>query len=100
MQLQHHIGNSWTPPASGERIPVIDPSNGQVIGELARGDERDVDSAVAAARSAIGEEFSGPWGSLTAAQRGRCTLRYLPSRVVRRRRRTAVPRQGCDRVGQ
>jgi aldehyde dehydrogenase (NAD+) len=76
MQLQHYIGNAWVAPANGERIPVIDPSNGQTVGELARGNRDDVDAAVAAARCAVGEEFSGPWGAMTAAQRGRLLNRF------------------------
>jgi len=76
MRLQHYIGNAWVGPSNGETIPVIDPSNGQTLGELARGNQDDVNAAVAAARAAIGDEFSGPWGCTTAAQRGRLLYRF------------------------
>jgi len=76
MQKNHFFSNTWMAPSSGESIPVIDPSNGATIGELARGSRQDVDAAVAAAREAIGESFDGPWGVLTAVQRGRLLHRF------------------------
>jgi len=50
---------------------VVDPSNGESFGSLARGTAPDIDLAVAAARAALGESFDGPWGRLSAAARGR-----------------------------
>ncbi len=70
------INNAWTPAAGGAEIPVLDPSDGQPFAQLARGDAADVDRAVAAARAAL----DGPWGRLTAAERGRLLLRL--SRLV------------------
>lgn len=64
---QHFINNRWVAPASGESIPVINPSNGQTFDHLARGNAQDIDDAVRAARAA----FDGPWGRLTATERGR-----------------------------
>jgi len=64
---QHFINNRWVAPASGEFIPVINPSNGQTFDNLARGNAQDIDVAVRAARAA----FDGPWGRLTATERGR-----------------------------
>jgi len=71
---QHYIDNTWQPAAGGGAISVIDPSTGDTFGELARGTEADIAKAVAAARAAIGESFDGPWGSLSAARRGRLML--------------------------
>jgi aldehyde dehydrogenase (NAD+) len=76
MKKQHYIANAWVEPRNGETIPVIDPSNGENIGEIARGGEQDVAAAVAAARGAIGDTFDGPWGRLTATQRGRLLYRF------------------------
>jgi aldehyde dehydrogenase (NAD+) len=76
MRMQHYIANSWAAPSGGEFIPVIDPSNGQSIGEIARGNKDDVGAAMAAARAAIGECFDGPWGGLSAAQRGRLLYQF------------------------
>src|SRR6218665_2008508 len=67
-RMQHHfIANRHVAPASGESIPVVDPSDGQVFDEIARGNAADIDAAVAAARSA----YEGAWGQLSAAERGR-----------------------------
>ena len=63
----HFIDGQWVPAASGETLPVIDPATGEAFDSLARGDARDIDRAVAAARAAL----SGPWSRLTATERGR-----------------------------
>jgi aldehyde dehydrogenase (NAD+) len=54
-------------PASGGTIPVVNPSDGRPFAEIGRGTADDVDAAVGAARAA----FAGPWGRLTATERGR-----------------------------
>jgi len=64
---QHFIANRWVAPASGESIPVIDPSTGETFDALARGNSADIDDAVNAARTA----YEGDWGRLTATERGR-----------------------------
>lgn len=46
------------PAASGETIPVLNPSDGKVFEAIARSGEADVDRAVVAARQA----FEGEWG--------------------------------------
>lgn len=68
---QHFINGQWAAAASGRTLPVIDPSTGETFDTLARGDAADVDRAVAAARAAL----SGPWGALTATERGRVLSR-------------------------
>lgn len=60
------IGGEWLS-SNGGTLPVEDPSTGQTIGELEAASHGDVDHAVAAARSALG----GPWGKMSAAERGR-----------------------------
>ena len=47
------INNRWEEPATGETIPVIDPSTGEVFTQIARGTAPDVDRAIAAARAAF-----------------------------------------------
>ncbi|MDO8776373.1 MAG: aldehyde dehydrogenase family protein [Burkholderiaceae bacterium] len=64
---QHFINNRWVSPASGESIPVVDPSDGQVFETIARGNTADIDQAVSAARAA----YEGDWGRLSAMERGR-----------------------------
>jgi aldehyde dehydrogenase (NAD+) len=64
---KHLINGEWVASASGQTLPVIDPSTGEAFDEIARGGAADVDRAVAAARAAL----AGPWGRMTAAERGR-----------------------------
>ena len=61
------IDGRWVKAQSGERLAVEDPSRGVEIGEIARGRPADIDAAVEAAERAL----RGPWGRLTAAERGR-----------------------------
>ncbi|WP_372825551.1 aldehyde dehydrogenase family protein [Polaromonas sp.] len=68
---QHFINGQWVPASSGQTLPVIDPSTGEVFETLARGNAADIDQAVAAARAAL----SGPWSKLTATERGRILMK-------------------------
>ena len=68
---QHFIAGEWTPGASGETLPVLDPSTGEVFDQLQRGNAADIDRAVAAARVAL----EGDWSRLTAVERGRVLSR-------------------------
>ena len=67
----HYIANQHVAPASGEDIPVIDPSTGLQFDAIARGNAADIDRAVVAAR----EAYDGVWGRLTATERGRLMQR-------------------------
>jgi aldehyde dehydrogenase (NAD+) len=53
------INNEWVSARSGETFDCINPSTGQVIAQVARGGEADIDDAVAAARAA----FTGEWSA-------------------------------------
>ncbi|MEM9434682.1 MAG: aldehyde dehydrogenase family protein [Pseudomonadota bacterium] len=65
------IGGAWNLPASERSLPLLNPSDGSVLCEIARGDDEDIQRAVAAARSAL----AGAWGKSTAAERGRVLAR-------------------------
>ncbi|WP_306044936.1 aldehyde dehydrogenase family protein [Nioella sp. MMSF_3534] len=65
------IGGRWFLPASGETLPLENPSTGEEIGRIARGNAVDIDNAVSAAE----EVLAGEWGALTAAERGRILMR-------------------------
>ena len=43
---KHFIGNAWVVPASGETLPMIDPSDGLPFAAIAAGTGPDVDLAV------------------------------------------------------
>ena len=83
MKPQHFIDNAWAAPSSGETIPVVDPSTGEVFAEIARGSEADIDAAVKAAQAALGDTFDGPWGRLSATHRGRLMMK-LANAVLER----------------
>jgi len=61
------IGGKWLPAASGEFLPIEDPSTGRQIGQIARGGATDIDRAVEAAEAAR----QGEWATMSAAERGR-----------------------------
>ncbi|WP_192964619.1 aldehyde dehydrogenase family protein [Phycobacter azelaicus] len=65
------IGDSWKPSASGATLPLINPSTGAEICQIARGGEEDIDAAVKAAETAL----DGEWGSMSALERGRILTR-------------------------
>ena len=70
---------------SGRTYTSTDPYTGQPWAQVPDADARDVDAAVAAARAALG----GPWGKLTATQRGKL-LHRLGELIARDAKRLAV----------
>jgi aldehyde dehydrogenase (NAD+) len=70
MQL-NFIANASVPSSSGQTIPVIDPSDGQVFDTLQRSNADDIDRAVGAAR----QVFDTTWSKLSAPERGRLLMR-------------------------
>ncbi|MGE0442873.1 MAG: aldehyde dehydrogenase family protein, partial [Gemmatimonadales bacterium] len=66
---QTFIAGRWE--SAADTIPVEDPSTGREIARIARGQQEDIDRAVAAANDAR----RGAYGRLTAAERGRILLR-------------------------
>src|SRR5262245_47466645 len=61
------IGGAWHPPLSGETYETINPATEEPSAKVAKGDERDIDFAVAAARKAFD---TGPWPRMSAHERG------------------------------
>src|SRR6267154_2575203 len=61
------IGGDWREAQSGKRFQTINPATGDTLLEVAEGDAADVDLAVQAARQAL----NGPWGKMSASERGR-----------------------------
>jgi phenylacetaldehyde dehydrogenase len=60
------IGGRWTPSVDGRRLPVVDPSTGGEVTDVAAAGETDVDAAVGAGRTAFDE---GTWSLMTPAAR-------------------------------
>ena len=73
------INNEWRLSSSGKTMAVINPATEEVIAEVAAADAADVDAAVTAARAAL----DGPWGKLSARERGRLVSK-LADRLLER----------------
>ncbi len=64
------IDGKWREAAAGS-IAVINPSDGETFTQIARGQHRDIDAAVRAARAAM----DGAWGRMPAVERGRLLMK-------------------------
>jgi aldehyde dehydrogenase (NAD+) len=65
------IGGRWIAADDERSLPVVAPADGQEFDRIARGGAAEVDAAVRAARSAL----DGPWGRMTATERGRLLIK-------------------------
>ncbi len=70
-QTKMYVNGEWVWPVHYRQLPLEDPSTGDQIGTIARGEAQDIDAAVAAAQGAL----DGDWGRMTAAERGRILTR-------------------------
>lgn len=66
------IGGDWVDALSGQNFPVVNPTTGATICQVAEAGPADVDRAVKAARKALD---AGPWAKMDAADRGRLLYR-------------------------
>jgi aldehyde dehydrogenase (NAD+) len=69
-RYQHWIHGDWAPPDAGAWFVTEDPSTGQPLAELPRGNAVDVDRAVASARAAC-----PAWGAQDGVERSRLLAR-------------------------
>eukprot|EP01112_Ceratiomyxa_fruticulosa_P019028 TRINITY_DN6161_c0_g1_i1.p1 TRINITY_DN6161_c0_g1~~TRINITY_DN6161_c0_g1_i1.p1 ORF type:complete len:498 (+),score=97.32 TRINITY_DN6161_c0_g1_i1:155-1648(+) len=67
VHTQLFINNEWHDSIDGKTLPVINPSTEEVITTVSIGNEKDVDRAVSAARSAFNRE----WENFSPALRGK-----------------------------
>ena len=65
------IGGRWQAPRSAQTLVLLNPSNGEELARIARGQAIDIDAAVQAAQSAL----DGAWGAFSAVERGRILLK-------------------------
>jgi len=70
-QRQMFIGGEWLAAAEGETQEIVNPATGEVIAEVGKGSEEDVNRAVAAARQA----FEETWSETTPGERGLMLLK-------------------------
>lgn len=71
------IDGKFVEAVDGQRFVTVNPANGQVIAEMARGNEKDIDLAVRAARRAY---RSGVWSRMSP--RGRMDVMYRIARLM------------------
>jgi len=83
-RFNEFIGGAWVAPASGEYMTTSDPSTGETIAEVAKGNIDDMNAAVAAARKAL-----PVWQALSGHERARY-LYGLARLVQKHARRLAV----------
>jgi aldehyde dehydrogenase (NAD+) len=77
-QFSLYIDGKFVPSDSARTYESLDPYTGEPWAQVADGTAEDVDRAVSAARAAL----SGPWGALTATDRGEL-LRTLAGLIAR-----------------
>ncbi len=70
--FQYFVDNAWHDPAEGRYFESENPADGTVWARVPDCGERDVNRAVAAAKSAF---YKGPWGRMLPAERGRVVRR-------------------------
>ena len=68
MRTELFVNNEWRAADSGRTISVENPATEEILAEVARADEIDVDAAVTAARNCFD---SAGWKALSARKRGR-----------------------------
>ncbi|HEY0875014.1 MAG TPA: aldehyde dehydrogenase family protein [Vicinamibacterales bacterium] len=78
-QKQLFINNEWRPAASGKTMDVVNPATEEVCATVPSADVEDLNAAVEAARAAL----NGPWGKMSARERGRL-VRKLGERLMER----------------
>src|SRR3954470_2082390 len=67
MRKQLFVNGEWRDAAGGKTIEVVNPATEEVMCDVASAERADIDAAVAGARAAL----DGPWGKLSARERGR-----------------------------
>jgi len=65
---QLFINGQWSDAASGKTFETPNPATGETLARIAEGGAEDINRAVQAARKAFDD---GPWGRITASERGR-----------------------------
>ncbi|MGH9676746.1 MAG: aldehyde dehydrogenase family protein, partial [Candidatus Acidiferrum sp.] len=91
---KNYVNGEWIASASGETLPVYDPSTEEVIAQVASSGPEDVDRAVKAARAAFD---SGPWATTSAQDRGRILFK-LAERI--RQNNAMLAETECRNTGK
>ncbi|XVF09212.1 hypothetical protein REPUB_Repub07fG0072600 [Reevesia pubescens] len=78
------IDGEWREPVLKKRIPIINPSTEQIIGDIPAATAEDVELAVAAARRALSRNKGKDWASASGAVRAKY-LRAIASKITERK---------------
>src|SRR5215203_6699710 len=78
-QKRLFINNEWHAAACGKTMEVVNPATEEICATVASADGADLNAAVDAARAAL----NGPWGQMSARERGRL-VRKLGERLMER----------------
>ncbi|XP_010678685.2 betaine aldehyde dehydrogenase, chloroplastic [Beta vulgaris subsp. vulgaris] len=81
---QLFIDGEWKEPMKKNRIPVINPSTEEIIGDIPAATAEDVDIAVIAARRALKRNNGEEWASASGAHRAKY-LRAIAAKVTERK---------------
>jgi aldehyde dehydrogenase (NAD+) len=90
---EHFIANRWVAPASGETLPMIDPSDGEPFAAIAFGTAEDVDRAVGAAQHAR----DGIWGRLAPVEKGRLLAKLARAIVDHAEQLALIEARDCGK---
>src|SRR5262249_61309114 len=88
-RYEHFIGGGFVPAESGRHLETTNPATGKPLGEIARGDARDVDAAVKAAEAALPE-----WRDRRPIERGRILIEI--ARRLRERQQEIAGLEGLE----
>jgi acyl-CoA reductase-like NAD-dependent aldehyde dehydrogenase len=83
MEYQLFIDGKWTPGSSGEFMEVINPANQEVVARVPRGNQVDVDKALASARNAF---ESGVWSGKSVEERAQVLMTASMMAVAQKER--------------
>lgn len=81
---QLFIDGEWREPVKRKRIPVINPSTEEIIGDIPAATAEDVDIAVDAARKALARNRGRDWASASGAHRAKY-LRSIARQITLRK---------------
>ena len=89
----HFIANENVAATDGRTIPVVDPSDGVVFAQLARGGADEIDRAVrAAARARDGE-----WGRMPPVDKGRLLMKLSQAILAHREELAQIESRDCGK---
>lgn len=89
-QYELFINGKFVKPEGGNYFPSINPATEEPIAKVAEASEKDVDTAVLAARKA----FDGPWGKMSGKERGKYIFRI--ARLIQERAREFAVIESLD----